>query len=288
MPNGRARGAFDVLVVEDDAATRDEYAEFLTTLGYPCLLAADGSEALKAIAASPTIGIVLTDLNMPTMDGLSLLGEMQARFTPFRPLVPVVVTGMVNLETAVQVMRSDAIDFLPKPVVPALFTAALRRAAARWTLLDGQFRLMALLEQNNGSLSKSFAAQTNQPVFRTPDREELQKFARTILKARQQRHEFLDTSLFADPAWDIMLDLTSAALEGRSVPLLSASAAANVPMTTALRYLKRLAEDGVVKRWDDPDDKRRSLVALEDSALESMILYLTSFWHSMASDGLKT
>lgn len=280
----RDRGQFDVLIVEDDADSRDEYCEFLTTLGYSCHTAGDGTKALKIIAGNPAIGIVLTDLGMPALDGLSLLSELQARFTPFRPLVPIVVTGMATLETAVEAMRSDAIDFLPKPASPAMLSAAMRRASARWTMLHAQFRLLELMELGNGSPAKPRAAATFQPISTRPDRESLQKFVRAILKSRQRRAEFMDASKFADPAWDIMLDLTSAALEGRSVPAFSVSVAANVPMTTALRYVKRLVEDGTIKRWDDPDDKRRSLLALEDHALEKMISYLSSVWRSMVED----
>jgi CheY-like chemotaxis protein len=276
---------FDVLVVEDDPASREEYLEFLTSLGYSSRAVSHGAEAIKAIASTPSIGIVVTDLDMPTMDGLSLLNELQTRFTPFRPLVPIVVTGMNTVETAVEAMRSDAIDFLPKPVPPAEFAAALRRASARWTILHGQFRLLSLMELGN-SLTIQSPTMANTPSDRqNPSREVLQKFVRSILKARQQRAEFMDASKFADPAWDIMLDLTSAALEGRSVPALSVSVAANVPMTTALRYVKRLVEDGVVKRWDDPGDKRRSLLALENHALESMIQYLTTVWRITYAEG---
>jgi CheY-like chemotaxis protein len=280
----RDRGQFDVLIVEDDAGSRDEYCEFLTTLGYRCHPAADGTKALEMIARNPSIGIVLTDLAMPALDGLSLLSELQARFTPFRPLVPIVVTGMATLETAVEAMRSDAIDFLPKPVSPAMLSAAMRRASARWTMLHAQFRLLELMELGNGPSAKPRAAATFQPDSTKPDRESLQKFVRAVLKSRQRRAEFMDVSKFADPAWDIMLDLTSAALEGRSVPAFSVSVAANVPMTTALRYVKRLVEDGTIKRWDDPDDKRRSLLALEDHALEKMIAYLSSIWRSTTDD----
>lgn len=281
---GRDPGLFDVLIVEDEPASREEYFEFLTTLGYGCYTAAEGAEALKIISKNPAIGIVLTDLAMPAFDGLSLLGELQARFTPIRPLVPIVATGMATLETAVEAMRVDAIDFLPKPVSPELLSVAMRRASARWTMLNSQFRLMEAMEINNGTSVRSHASPTVKPGFSQPDRETLQKFARALLKARQRRAEFMDVSKFADPAWDILLDLTSAALEGRSVPAFSASVAANVPVTTALRYVKLLVADGTIKRWEDPNDKRRSLLALEDHALENMIRYLTSLWQSMAEE----
>ncbi len=274
----------EVLIVEDEGYAREEYCEFLTTLGYSCHATSDGTEALKIIAKNPDIGIVLTDLAMPAMDGLALLSELQARFTPFRPLTAIVATGMATFETAVEAMRADAIDFLPKPVSLEMLSVAMRRASARWTMLNAQFRLLEAMEISAAGAVNPHTPAAPAPNLGKPDREALQKFARALLKARQRRSEFMDVSKFSDPAWDILLDLTSAALEGRSVPAFSSSAAANVPLTTALRYVKRLVEEGTIRRWEDPNDKRRSLLALEDHALENMIRYLTSTWQSMSEE----
>lgn len=285
LKDGAGSGHFEVLVVEDDSDCLEEYCEFLKVLGYSCLKATDGAEALKLLCQNPSIGVVVTDIGMPSMDGLALLGELQARFTPFRPLVPVVITGMANFETAVEAMRTDAIDFLSKPVSLAKLAATMRRASARWAMLRSQFRLLALIEKGGfPSETKSTVGNPTKSGMQVPDRQLLKKFLRSIVRARQRRHEFMDSSSFADPAWDIMLDLTSAALEGRSVPVLGATAAANVPVTTALRYVNQLVAGGAVKRWDDPTDKRRSLLALEDQSLERMLKYLTHAWSSMAGD----
>lgn len=276
---------FEVLVVEDDADTLEEYCETLAALGYSCRRAKEGIEALKEITANPKIGIVLTDVDMPTMDGLTLLGEIQARFATFRPIIPIVITGLATLETAIEAMQTDAVDFLCKPISGDQLGAAMRRASARWTMIHGQFRLISLMELGapaGGGKENSNKRAASELV--APSQEVLQQFARSILKSRQRRREFMDTSTFSEPAWDMLLDLTSAALEGRSVPVLSVSAAANVPLTTALRYVKLLVEGGIVKRWDDPNDRRRSLLALEDEALAGMIKYLSNVWQSMQAD----
>ncbi len=280
----RHRERFDVLIVENEMGIREEYSTFLMTLGYNCHPAADGAEALQIIAMKPAIGVIVTDLELPALDGLSLLSELQARFASFRTLIPIVVTRLTTIETAVEAMRLDAIDFLPKPASPAALAAAMRRASARWTLLDERCRLLKSLEPSSNTVTLASSRTPPQTDASQPNRETLQKFIRSILRARQRRSEFMDASKFADPAWDIMLDLTSAALEGRSVPAFSVSVAANVPITTALRYVKRLVEDRVVKRWEDPDDKRRTLLALEDDALEKMLRYMSNVWKSMADE----
>ena len=61
-----------ILVVDDDPACLDEYNVAIENLGYTVRSATSAPEALKQIAESPEIGVVITDLEMPTMDGISL------------------------------------------------------------------------------------------------------------------------------------------------------------------------------------------------------------------------
>lgn len=88
---------------------------------------------------------------------------------------------------------------------------------------------------------------------------------RRYLRARRLRDELLPAELFADPAWDMLLDLYASELEGRPVSVSSACIAAAVPPTTALRWLGRLEELGLVDREDDSNDCRRTFVHLTDT-----------------------
>lgn len=264
-----------VLVVDDDRDCLEEYAEAITTLGYTCHVAGDGREALRMISEDPRIGIVLTDLYMPTIDGITLLEELSSRFMAFRPIAPIVLTGAPSLDFAVRAMRSNAMDFLQKPVSPTMLSAALRRASVRWAQLIGQFRLLALAQAAAPALTSAASGSAPAPTG-AADQSELLRLVRNIIKLRRTRNDFLDSELFADPSWDILLDLTSAALEGKSVPVSSVCAATQVPPSTALRHVRHLVETGLVKRWQDPSDKRRTLLELEEPTLEAMLRYLES------------
>ncbi|PZU57170.1 MAG: hypothetical protein DI547_14155 [Sphingobium sp.] len=83
---------------------------------------------------------------------------------------------------------------------------------------------------------------------------------------RRLRDALIPGALFADPAWDLLLDLFAAGLEEKTVCTTSASIAAAVPSTTALRWIGRLIDGGWVRRFDDPDDGRRSLLELTPKA----------------------
>jgi DNA-binding MarR family transcriptional regulator len=98
--------------------------------------------------------------------------------------------------------------------------------------------------------------------------------ARWWLKARRLREEMFGPGLFADPAWDILLDLYSAAARGESVPTSSLAHAARVPHSTAIRWAKLLTKAGIVVREKDPRDARRVLVSLSAAATALMEGYL--------------
>lgn len=89
-------------------------------------------------------------------------------------------------------------------------------------------------------------------------------FARRVLRVRQQRNAILGADSFRDPAWDMLLDLY-AQDGGESGTMISALCiASGVPQTTALRYIYRLAELGLVEIADHPSDQRRTMVRLAD------------------------
>jgi hypothetical protein len=85
---------------------------------------------------------------------------------------------------------------------------------------------------------------------------------RNYLKARRAREEQFPPDLFADPAWDMLLDLFASTLEGRTVGVGGLCIAAVVPTTTALRWIGRLETERLVERLHDPSDARRAYVRL--------------------------
>lgn len=99
---------------------------------------------------------------------------------------------------------------------------------------------------------------------------------REIIRARRLREDLFGDGLFADPAWDILLDLMAARIEGRSVAVSSLCIAAAVPATTALRWIKQLTEAGLLHRVADPDDGRRVFIELTDHAETAMAAYFAA------------
>ena len=99
---------------------------------------------------------------------------------------------------------------------------------------------------------------------------------RQTIRARRMRETFLGKTLFEDPAWDMLLDLFAARLERNRVSVSSLCIAAAVPSTTALRWINRLTEAGLLERHPDPADRRRAFLALSDRAERGMRAYVAA------------
>jgi len=100
------------------------------------------------------------------------------------------------------------------------------------------------------------------------------RLVRSIIRARRLRDRYFKGGLFADPAWDMLLDLMAARLENNRVAVSSLCIAAAVPPTTALRWIKTLTDQGLLVRCADPQDGRRVYIELSDDAARALAAYI--------------
>jgi DNA-binding NtrC family response regulator len=112
-----------ILVVDDDALSREFLVEAVAALGYQPIEAKDGSDALARIV-SESPDLLLTDLRMPGMSGLELIQKVAA-ILPGLPSV--LITAQGTIETAVQAIKEGASDFLVKPCTPEALEVVLER-----------------------------------------------------------------------------------------------------------------------------------------------------------------
>ncbi|WP_326914166.1 winged helix DNA-binding protein [Sphingopyxis chilensis] len=110
------------------------------------------------------------------------------------------------------------------------------------------------------------------PEERTLDRQRA-KAVRRMLRQRRMREQYFPADLFADPAWDMLLDLYAARLERQPVSVSSLCIAAAVPATTALRWIKTMTDAGLFVREADPHDGRRIFIALAEGAYDALARY---------------
>lgn len=94
--------------------------------------------------------------------------------------------------------------------------------------------------------------------------------ARRIYDFRRKRERYFPVDLFAEPAWDILLDLYIFRLEGRRATVKSVCIASGVPQTTALRWINLLIEKDLLERTPDEHDSRVRCISLSDSGFHSI------------------
>lgn len=99
---------------------------------------------------------------------------------------------------------------------------------------------------------------------------------RAAIRARRLRDQHFTPELFADPAWDMLLDLYAARLEGARVSVSSLCIAASVPPTTALRWIGTMHDAGLFEREADPGDRRRAHITLSVQAADAMREYFAA------------
>jgi DNA-binding MarR family transcriptional regulator len=129
----------------------------------------------------------------------------------------------------------------------------------------------ALLVGNEGSIASLAASYGISPP------PELGEIAKWLYKSRQRRALHLDADLLGEPGWDILLDIYTQGIDGKQVSITSACTGANVPSTTALRWLTVLEGRGLIVRWDDPNDKRRAFVNLTPAGRDLLESVLVDF-----------
>ena len=98
---------------------------------------------------------------------------------------------------------------------------------------------------------------------------------RAHIKERRLRTRFLPADLFSDPAWDMLLKLYLAEIAQERVPV-GSCATAGAPMTTGLRWIKLLSDQGLIVRQSDPLDARRFYIKLSPLASKAMWSYFLS------------
>ncbi|HYV17669.1 MAG TPA: HD domain-containing phosphohydrolase [Verrucomicrobiae bacterium] len=150
-------GSIDILVVDDDPAIRDVLAEGLAEWGYRCETAGDGRAALDLLRARP-FDLLVSDVDMPRLDGVGLLREMRG-FAPDTGVI--LLTGLHDLDTALEAIRMGASDYLTKPFLLAQVRLTVERVLEKQRLVrenrEHHERLEARVEERTAELRRKTA-----------------------------------------------------------------------------------------------------------------------------------
>ena len=147
-----------ILVVDDEASIRDVVSSILGEAGFDCRTVSSGPEALSALRGDNGYALVLSDLIMEGMDGLTLLGRIKKSHPQ---LNVVMVTAVHDISVALAAIRHGAYDYLLKPFEREQLLAIVRRATENYTLkmenAAYQTRLESLVAEQTQTLRHAFA-----------------------------------------------------------------------------------------------------------------------------------
>jgi DNA-binding NtrC family response regulator len=135
----------NILIVDDDPLVADSLAVFLRRRHYEVAVETDSHRALRVLRDKTPIDLLLSDVNMPGLDGFALLKEAR-KADP--SLVVVLLTGYGTIESAVKAMREGAEDYVTKPVIDEEMLLTVERALKRRSLTQENEQLKRQLNRS--------------------------------------------------------------------------------------------------------------------------------------------
>lgn len=287
-----------ILLLDDDPVPLNIMRSVLEVAGYECFATHSAEDAIAMIARSPEITVVVSDINMPEMDGLEFLERLRNAKMQ-RPLPAVLfLTGHPSLDYAVAALRLGAVDFLVKPMRPAELLHAVRRAceiapapsitsdvvADSWETVQSLAHQAESLARRLRNLAVP-AANPDEDTAATGRHEALPitgipATPVTVLdmmgQLRRLRHGAqTELSSLDDVAWDLLTEVLRSERNGRRMSVSGLSISVEgVSSTTAFRRINELVAQGHFHRVPDPTDARRDFVTLDEKTRAALDDYL--------------
>lgn len=281
------------LVVAPDGAAERAARHAAALAGYRARATIDPAAALTEPALLDGVHLLLVETE-GTPDGL--LAPVLARLGTVAeerglPLIATVLPEQIDLAAGL-LPAAAVLQCAPDPgdrLAAALFARTCGGATLHDSVNDEAVLRMRRFQEEVARIADSLARLTRGELPERPIGVRNDGFAfrgdfdppeiasqeiRKVIRARRMRDEFFRGDLFADPAWDMLLDLFAADLEQAQVSVSSLCIAAAVPPTTALRWIGTLNEAGLFQRKADPNDRRRAYIALSDVAREGMLRFV--------------
>lgn len=156
-----------VLIVDDEEIIRDSLAQWLESSGYQIHTAANGKEALKVLSEFP-IRVVLADLVMPVMDGISFVREAKKLYPQ---ISVVIVTAHATIDSAITAMREGACDYVQKPFCPEAVELLVANLSEHQELIEENERLRRVIDEKT---------RIDQLIYKSPAMERIAETIRAV------------------------------------------------------------------------------------------------------------
>lgn len=261
----------NILVVDSNPHTRNFMSRALDEAGYPVDAYASldpNSGSLDRLGSEPAIQVVLVDSHAldPLEDGPTV-SQLRHR-SPYRSALQFVVVGEpAHLDRVLLYQMSEVTKILAKPVDQFALTNAIS-----WAI-----RRHAALRSISGPMLFGPASQSSsRPCRALPADLEILQWIRQI---DEQRLEALEGVVEPDATWNMLAELLRARITGQRISVTSLCLASHGPVTSALRRIERLTQDGLVTCSLDTRDRRRKYIELTPEGARRMRGALEAITH---------
>ncbi|HDK81483.1 MAG TPA: response regulator, partial [Nitrospirae bacterium] len=200
-----------VLVVDDDPFVRESVSALLDEYDYSTVTCKNAKEAINRFQGN-TIDIVLTDIKMPGMSGIDLLGKIHA----LDPDVPVIlITAYSDLDLAMGAIKSGAFDYIPKPYKPEHLLHTINKAVKHNRLIQMEKNYKLILETSVRKKTQEIVQLSREVIkrlvtvaeFRDTDTgahiSRIGLYANKIAEYMNKPIDFIDAITYASPLHDI-------------------------------------------------------------------------------------
>jgi len=299
-PGNKAAPEPLVVLVDDDPAVLEEVRDYLELLGQTVWATNSATRALAHLDLGIGPFVLLTDVRMPDMSGLELVRRVSQTASSV-PFETVLLSGVKDIDAAIDALKLGALDFLVKPFNLGQLDAVIRRASERLReraslrgvppsygqeLVEALANAHSVARSLNGVIARqqtwSSATGGGDPAPGLSGHDWLLRCIKLDQTMRRQRDKLFPSCSLDDASWEILIYVCEQSLLGRAVSLTSACHASSIPQSTATRKIDGLAEDGLIVREPDPDDRRRTLVYPSDKAMTQCMAYYEAFREQLA------
>jgi DNA-binding MarR family transcriptional regulator len=267
------------MVVGDTISARERARSTVELTGLPTLAELTPEEAMEVLEERATLSALWIELDEEPSLPLRRLLQRAAREAA-RKRFGVVLAIRLEQVDEVQGDLADAdvellvnADEMERLATLSLAVQPQGIGMARDVASDASAARLRQLSEEVSRIASTLARLSTasngpplSPATMAPPREDVPNVSpealRAMIRARRLRATFLPADLFADPAWDMLLDLLQAEIVQHRVPVSSLCIAAGVPATTALRWIKSMTDRGLLVRRDDPHDGCRVFIEM--------------------------
>jgi CheY-like chemotaxis protein/DNA-binding MarR family transcriptional regulator len=256
-----------IVVIDDDPVVLDQLARMIRETGATVYTGTSGLDALDLIRKQPPVEVLVSDIAMSGLSGLTLARTAREELGGRAPQL-ILTCNEPSTDLMACAIRAGAVGFLVKPVQRGELHGAVARALMRAASVDEA----VTCDASNDAVPTAALDSLHAPDTSGPDG--VLKMFRWMAEEQRVRAKYFEPGICTGAAWSILVELMHTTLQGKVECVSSTAVGSGVPISTALRHIETLAQMGLVERIQDSNDRRRIVIRLTGKGAGLMEKYI--------------